>query len=584
MATKAEMVFRHSFSRLGHHAILIAVASIMFFANLGGASLWDRDEGRNATAAFEMLESGNWIVPTFNGSLRVDKPALLYWLQAAAYHAFGVNEFSARLPSAVAALLTVLLCYELGRRMFNPATGLLAGLIAAGTPLLCAAARFANPDSLLNFFTVLTLFLFWRGYSNGGKLHFVAMGASSGFAMLAKGPVGFVLPTAIIVLFLLWNRQLKLFLRPGCLAGCVVFGFVALPWYIWVAADTKADFLRGFFLTHNVNRFLSPMENHAGSPFYYLLVWIAGALPWSIFLGMACWYGAWSVVRRPWSVVRKPWANAMDSEVELLNLASEPTTDHGQRTTDVYRLLCCWIVLYLAFFSVAATKLPNYILPIAVPTAILIARFLDRWRRGLVQPPVVCLYLCLLCFAFVGLGIGLGLAVAGGAVELPFVRGRRIPGLELWAWLGILPLLAAAGGWWFLRHKLRGGLIACLALGSLCAVGTMAAWASAALNKQKAPQPLVEAAGAQNSIEDIRIAGWQLEYLPSLNFYTRREVIHLQNERDLAAMLKYPLRVYVFTSATAWDAVSPTITSPWRIIGRHPDMYGGREVIVVTNR
>src|ERR1051325_11586576 len=98
-----------------HYALLLGIAGLMFFVNLGDASLWDVDEGRNATCTQEMLESHNWIVPTFNGKLRVDKPALLYWLQMFAYLAFGVNEFAARLPSAMSALLTVLLCYELAR-------------------------------------------------------------------------------------------------------------------------------------------------------------------------------------------------------------------------------------------------------------------------------------------------------------------------------------------------------------------------------------------------------------------------------------------------------------------------------------
>src|SRR6516162_5202951 len=100
-------------NRAGHHALLLAVGAALFLLNLGGATLWDLDEGRNATASGIMLESGNYIIPYFNGELRVDKPARLYWLQIGAYKLFGVSEFSARLPSALAALLTILLCYEL---------------------------------------------------------------------------------------------------------------------------------------------------------------------------------------------------------------------------------------------------------------------------------------------------------------------------------------------------------------------------------------------------------------------------------------------------------------------------------------
>ena len=123
-------------NRAGHWTLLFAVATLLGFVNLGSPGLWEVDEGHNAQAAREMLESGSWIVPTFNFHLRVDKPALLYWFQIAAYRSFGISEFAARLPSALAAVLAVLACYELGSVMFGPVTGLLAGIIlASGRPL-----------------------------------------------------------------------------------------------------------------------------------------------------------------------------------------------------------------------------------------------------------------------------------------------------------------------------------------------------------------------------------------------------------------------------------------------------------------
>src|SRR5436309_9666920 len=121
-------MFRLPSGRTGHYLLLLLTWAALFLPNLGGPSLWDIDEGNNAEAAREMLASGNWIVPTFNYQLRVDKPALLYWCQIGAYRAFGVSEFAARLPSALAAMIAVLLIYELGRSMFGPASGLLAGI------------------------------------------------------------------------------------------------------------------------------------------------------------------------------------------------------------------------------------------------------------------------------------------------------------------------------------------------------------------------------------------------------------------------------------------------------------------------
>src|SRR5437868_12577373 len=116
-------------SRLIHYLVLLAVTAALTLPGLGSISLWDIDEGLNAEAAREMLESGDWVVPSFNFKPRTAKPPLLYWAQALAYQTFGVTEFAARLPSVIAAVLAALLTYRLGRRMFSPMTGLLAALI-----------------------------------------------------------------------------------------------------------------------------------------------------------------------------------------------------------------------------------------------------------------------------------------------------------------------------------------------------------------------------------------------------------------------------------------------------------------------
>src|SRR5436309_6047099 len=134
--------------RAVHYLLLVLVSGGLFLPNVGEPRLWDIDEGNNAEAAREMLEADNWRLPTFNYQLRVDKPALLYWLQILGYRTFGVGEFAARLPSALAAIATILLTYELGRRMFGPPAGLLAGLTLASAVMFCAAAHFANPDAL----------------------------------------------------------------------------------------------------------------------------------------------------------------------------------------------------------------------------------------------------------------------------------------------------------------------------------------------------------------------------------------------------------------------------------------------------
>jgi 4-amino-4-deoxy-L-arabinose transferase-like glycosyltransferase len=555
-------MFQRLHHRAGHYTLLTVVGLWLFFVNLGGASLWDVDEGRNTVAAFEMLESGDWVVPRYNGELRVDKPALLYWLQVLAYQQFGVNEFAARLPSALAALLTLLLAYELGRRMFNPLAGLLGGVVLASTPMLCAAARFANPDALLNACTVLTMLLFWRGFTVSSRWWFVPVGVSTGLAVLAKGPVGLALPGATIVLFLAWARQLHRLADWRVFLGVLVFAVVALPWYILVAVETKASFLRGFFLTHNVDRFLSPMENHHGLPFYYLAVLVVGFAPWSVFLGVTLWYAG--------------QRGKLPSE-------GQPTGTPGTELAG--RFLLCWLAVYLVFFSVAATKLPNYILPAYTPLALLTGRFLDRWRRGEVNPPAWILRTGLACLALVGVGAVLALSIAGGALPMPVMRDRYFQGLEAWALVGALPVGGAAAAWWFLRRSHAAGLIVSVAVAAVLFLGPLGAWGSATFNRYKVPAPLVHEAGALQRDRDIRVGGYQVEYLASLNFYCQRDISHLKDAKEVYHFLKTPLlRVYLFVPEPLWKELERNTRSPYRIVGRHHDMYRHWDVLVVSNQ
>src|SRR5204862_4702774 len=134
----------------------------------------------------------------------------------------------------------------------------------------------------------------------------------AGLAVLAKGPVGLALPWAAVVLFLFWSRQLFVWRPRRFFLGVGAFLLVAGPWYVWVAIETKATFLRGFLLTHNINRFLAPMENHGQGPWFYLVVVALGLAPWSVFLGLAGWYGGWSAVRRPWTRYADSWKRVAD--------------------------------------------------------------------------------------------------------------------------------------------------------------------------------------------------------------------------------------------------------------------------------
>lgn len=572
--------------RFFHYPVLIAASSLLFLLNLGKATLWEVDEGRNATAALEMMEAGQWVVPTFNAELRVDKPALLYWCQIAAYRLFGVNEFAARFPSALAALGAVLLAYELARSMFRPATGLLAGLMLGSTPMLCGAARFANPDALLTFFTVLTLHLFWIGHRCPSVAWYACLGVASGFAVLAKGPVGVVLPTCVVFVYVAWERRWRLLFNWGMVASAAAWSLVALPWYVWVAIDTQGNFLSGFLLRHNVGRFLTPLEEHSGSPFYYLGVLVVGAGPWSLLFALTAWCAAWSLVRQPRPRLAGWWQAAADVHDSLPRTAQDSNaaaTSPGDDLAAAYRFLWCWLLVYVVFFSAAATKLPNYILSTMVPWSIFTARLLDRWRTGLMRWPAWALPVYFAEHVLLGLGAAAVLLIVSGAWA-GWIQEPLLSGHASWAAVGLVPLVAGALAWLFLRRQQRNAATACFVAGGVLLIGVLFAGLAPELNRVKAVRPLVEQSGAGRRDLDLRIGGWQVGHLASLHFYVQRDITHHPSREAALAFLRYQVPVFLFLPAGEWQQLAAAAPPGSRVLAAHRDMYRNQDIVVVTNR
>jgi 4-amino-4-deoxy-L-arabinose transferase-like glycosyltransferase len=579
-------MFFSSKQRLVHQILILATSAVLNLTTLGVPSLWDIDEGKNAEAAREMLDADNWIVPTFNYEPRFEKPVLLYWLQIAAFKCFGINEFAVRLPCALACCLAGLAVYELGRAMFDAGTGLLAGLILSSMALPCASARFANPDAILCLFTLLTLTFFWLGFSRSRTGWLAAGGISTGFAFLAKGPVGLIMPALVAISFLAWSRRLG-FLKSRALAwATLAFVVTALPWYVWVAIETRGAFLRAFFLKENAGRFFAPMEHHGGPPYYYLIVLLVGLAPWSIFLAPVVWY---SLAKRAptdsqrtdeWQLTRSQQSRRL-SLVTGHSAAACPEADSNCLPL-CYRYLWCWVVVYLVLFSIANTKLPNYILPMYPPAALLTARFLKRWQAGVLSPPGWIVSTSFSCLFLIGAVTALALLAAGGLLPLPAVHVRIFPGIEIWAAVGIIPMLGAVTAWWcwYAGHLKR--MLVCLTASAILFIGIILNGGGAAVDDFKAPRALVAASGARDEYSEIRVGTYQY-FQPSLVFYCRREVRSFDSEDRSIEFLRSPLTVFLFMPSEVWDNLKAKVHGPVRLLARHLDLYRNCEVVVVTN-
>ena len=345
-----------------HLAILSVAFGLLFFGRLGAVGVIDYDEAVYAEVSAAMDDSGDLLVPLVNGERFFEKPPLAYWTQVAGLRLFGRTSFGVRVFNAACALAILLLVYGFARRALGE-DGAFWSAVVLGTSLEFAAyARMALTDMWLTFWFVLFLGSFWNAVERDlsgrrGTGWFLLASLACGFAMLTKGVVGILLPFATAIVYLAMVRRMRLLLRPSwVLPGALITGGIGLSWYVLLGL-TQPDgfaFLKELFWEHHVDRFLNPMQGHRGPAYYYLLVLLPGLLPWSAILPLAAW------------------------RVPLRGLEGD-----GAAPRRLLRLFLVFAVVTLVFFSVAATKLPSYALPVFPAFALLVGTFVERqWKTS----------------------------------------------------------------------------------------------------------------------------------------------------------------------------------------------------------
>ncbi|MDQ3011710.1 MAG: glycosyltransferase family 39 protein [Acidobacteriota bacterium] len=331
---------------------LVVLCGAVFFYGLGILPFIGPDEPRYAEVAREMYRSGDWITPRLGGILWFEKPALTYWLSAIGYMLFGESEFAARFGVAVFASIGVMLVYFFGKQVRSARFGYLSAAALATCGLWLGFARGATFDLPLSVAIELALFCFFawerRDPEQGKNRFWWIFCFALGLAVLAKGLVGIVLPAAIIGLYLLLTRRLKVILKPKLLfAGAILFLATAATWYAPVIARNGREFIDEFFIGHHFQRYLSNKYKHP-QPFYFFIgVLLAGSFPWIFYFVASIW-------------------RAVSRRSEILQ--------------DRLRLfLWLWTLVPVAFFSFSGSKLPGYILPVFPAVAMLIGMEAERW-------------------------------------------------------------------------------------------------------------------------------------------------------------------------------------------------------------
>jgi len=464
---------------------LLLICTVNFVFMLGGHSLWDVDEPNNAVCAREMLAAGNWWVPVFNGDLRFDKPILLYWLMMPLFHVFGVHEWTARLPSAIAITVLVMVVFYFGRRMMNARSGLIAALLLAGSLHMVVIARAATPDPLLILCVGFALSAFLCFYLEGLDNHrlLIAAYVALGFGVLAKGPVAILLPALVMLAFLLLMGQRKAIGRFRPVTGLCVILLIALPWYITVGVLTDGEWLKGFLLHHNIDRFTEVLQGHRGFPGFYILTFLAGWIPWSGLLIAATTLDSW----------------------RLAALRQKP----------VRLFFLCWMGVFLVFFTLASTRLPNYMLPAFPAAALLMAFWIreheDQAGRWLVRGAMV-----------------LSLAViAGTGIALQ----KQWPGEWVYA-LCFAPLLII--GLVSTGKKIEQS-IPLIAVGMTVCVILLAGWGVPAFDHHKVARDLA-AFATKAGFDGSELATFRY-FQPSLLYYHGGRLPMLTNMHEVASWL-----------------------------------------------
>lgn len=333
--------------------LMAGFCAFLFCYGMGQFGLIGADEPRYAQVAREMLERHDWITPVLGGHAWIEKPPLYYWQAMLAYSAFGVSDVAARLPAAIDATLLVVAVYLFFRR-FRRGVEIDAALITASCAGVIGFARAASMDMALAAAFGMGMLAWWAWRESEERFYLALFYVCIALGMLAKGPVAPVLAAAVIVLFTVVTRELRLVIKTLWLPGILLFCAIALPWYVAVQVRNP-QFFREFILQHNLARFSSDLYHHRQPFWYYLPVTALALAPWTVFV-----IAAFVESLRIWWAKRKSASVAADLERQFSLFA------------------CCWLVVPVAFFSISQSKLPGYILPAIPAAAVLLADYLRR--------------------------------------------------------------------------------------------------------------------------------------------------------------------------------------------------------------
>ncbi len=349
----------HKYDKYKDILFLAAISSLLIFYKLGEESLTTWDEILYAQMAKEMFRAGDWLTPTLNGWLRFEKPPFCTGATAFFYSLFGINEFSARLFSALSAIATVLITYLFSRKMFSRVEAMAASLVLLSSIHFFNHAKLGMMDVPVTFFITISLYFFYLGFER--ERYYLAMGFAASAALLTKGIAGGVL-FFVMGLILLFSKRWGVLKNKYFILG--IFISVALP-AIWLLYEYArfGEILISSFFGENISRIGLALDSHHGTWFSYIN---------TIFYKGKLWGGI-ALLLAGYLLVVQLFSKERDFR---------------------FIFLLSWIFTIFVIFSAAKTKLHWYIMPIYPPLFILFSagcRQIFKKERWLYALPVLSL-------------------------------------------------------------------------------------------------------------------------------------------------------------------------------------------------
>lgn len=336
--------------------LIVIFTGLLFFINLGRGPLWWADEQTYSQWGFYIEKTGDYLTPWAYGepSLWIGKPPLYFWLMALAYQVFGVNNFSTRFWSPVFGVLSCVVVFYFGKRLYNRSTGFLAVLVLSTFFTFFSFARHAMLDVPFIFFMLTSIFFFVVYERQGENAKYILLsGVFFGLALLTKQTTALLIPLIIAPYLVLTRKSIKSLFTKQFALFMVVGILIISPWLVYMILQYGFRFWYVFLLYNNVMRSISPLEGHVGdSLFYFNYLITRENILWVAILPLAVGFSLFKAFRKP-------------------------------NNRDVLFLI--WMIVVLVVFTVAQTKLFWYILPAFPAFAILIADFLYNLSKKLMK-------------------------------------------------------------------------------------------------------------------------------------------------------------------------------------------------------